>query len=84
MSIKLELDPEKLAILSACTQNYDVGSDHDEWPNNILSRFTQVYNDGMITKQPTRLNHIIDENELALSSFNTCLPIQFFRLQQLR
>lgn len=66
MSIKLELDPEKLAILSACTQNYDVGSNHDEWPNNILSRFTQVYNDGMITKQPTRLNHIIDENELAL------------------
>lgn len=66
MNIKLELDPEKLAILSECIQNYDVGSDQDEWPNNILSRFTQVYNDGTITKHPTRLNHIIDENELAL------------------
>lgn len=31
MNIKLELDPEKLAILSECIQNYDVGSDQDEW-----------------------------------------------------
>jgi hypothetical protein len=66
MNIKLELDPEKLAILSECIQNYNVGSDQDEWPNNILSRFTQVYNDGTITKHPACLNHIIDENELAL------------------
>lgn len=66
MNMALALDPEKLTVLSPCMQNHDVGSDHDEWPNNILSRFTQVYNDGTITKYPASPNHTIDQNELGL------------------
>ncbi|MDR0235848.1 hypothetical protein [Acinetobacter sp.] len=66
MTIKLELDHQKLAVLSECMQNYDVGSVEDEWPNNILSSFTQVYNDGTITKHPRTLSHRVDIQELAL------------------
>ncbi len=50
MNIKLALSEERLKILSECMQNYDVGADTDEWPNNIISRFTSVYNDGSYFK----------------------------------
>ena len=66
MSIKLALSEERLKILSECMQNYDVGADTDEWPNNIISRFTSVYNDGSISKHNIPLQHEIDPDELKL------------------
>ncbi|MNC15634.1 MULTISPECIES: hypothetical protein [Acinetobacter] len=66
MSTKLALSEERLKILSECMQNYDVGADTDEWPNNIISRFTSVYNDGSISKHNIPLQHEIDPDELKL------------------
>ena len=66
MNIKLALSEERLKILSECMQNYDVGADTDEWPNNIISRFTSVYNDGSISKHNIPLQHEIDSDELKL------------------
>ena len=43
-----------------------MGADTDEWPNNIISRFTSVYNDGSISKHNIPLQHEIDPDELKL------------------
>ncbi|KAF1025288.1 MAG: hypothetical protein GAK29_02000 [Acinetobacter bereziniae] len=72
MTIKLELDHQKLAVLSECMQNYNVGSVEDEWPNNILSSFTQVYNDGTITKHPRILSHRVGYSRICSMSKIKC------------
>lgn len=66
MNEKLKISLERTQILSECMQNYDVGSAQDEWPNNILSQQTIVYNDGTISKQNNPLDHTINNNELKL------------------
>ena len=33
-----EPDPDRLLVIRECMENYDVGSDDAEWPNNIISR----------------------------------------------
>lgn len=66
MNQKLEISQERTQVLLECMQNYDVGSIQDEWPNNILSTQTIVYNDGTISKQNKQLQHTIRSDELAL------------------
>lgn len=66
MNEKLKISLERTQILSECMQNYDVGSAQDEWPNNILSQQTIVYNDGTISKRNNPLDHTINNNELKL------------------
>lgn len=63
---QLQLSAERTLALSECMKNYDVGSATDEWPNNIISRFAEVYNDGSISKQHLPLQHQIDQNQLTL------------------
>jgi len=38
-----EVDPAKLDAIHDCMAHYDVGSPDAEWPNNIISRKTVVY-----------------------------------------
>ncbi|MFW1858922.1 hypothetical protein [Acinetobacter defluvii] len=66
MNQKLEISQERIQVLSECIQNYDVGREQDEWPNNILSKQTIVYNDGTISKRNKPLDHTINSDELEL------------------
>jgi hypothetical protein len=61
-----DLDPELLAVLHECTENYGVGNPGAEWPNNILSRKTVVYGSGRIARQGDPVLHHVDPEELAL------------------
>ena len=62
----LQLDSTLLQILSACMDPYNVGERTAEWPNNILSTQTVVYQDGTIAKVGDVISHSIDAMELKL------------------
>lgn len=66
MNEKLKISLERTQIISECMQNYDVGSEQDEWPNNIISKQTVVYNDGSISTKNKPLQHTINHDELVL------------------
>ncbi|GGF46370.1 hypothetical protein GCM10007301_02330 [Azorhizobium oxalatiphilum] len=59
-------DPERLAIIAACMDSYDVGEADAEWPNNIISRFAAVHGDGTIARQGEAVAHEVDAAEVAL------------------
>lgn len=52
--------------LAQCMDNYTVGDDESEWPNNVLSRQTVVYDSGVIARRGTSVVHRVDPDELAL------------------
>ena len=58
------LDPERFAVLKECTESYDVGTPDAEWPNNILSRRTVVYESGLIAREGDDVIHNVDPAEL--------------------
>lgn len=58
-------DADRLAPLLECMENYDVGDPKQEWPNNLLSRRTVVYEDGTIARHGERVEHDIVPTELA-------------------
>lgn len=59
-------DPERLAVISECMQNYDVGEPNAEWPNNLLSRSTVVYGSGLNARGDSPVRHAVEVEELAL------------------
>jgi hypothetical protein len=61
-----ELDQEKLAILGPCIDNYGIGSPDAEWPNNIISQKTVVYQSGVIARNDSQIKHLVNSTELAL------------------
>ncbi|MEZ6193717.1 MAG: hypothetical protein R3C45_20945 [Phycisphaerales bacterium] len=61
---EFEQDPEKFAVIRECTENYDVGSSIAEWPNNILSKRTIVYSNGVIAREGDIVAHNVDPIEL--------------------
>src|SRR5690349_19733812 len=66
MITHFDVDPEKLAILQDCMDNYDIGFPDAEWPNNIISRKTVVYQSGVIARHGAYVIHNVDPAELAL------------------
>ena len=62
----LELDPDKLALIRACMDNYEVGSPEAEWANNIISRKAVVYQSGVIARSDSPVRHLVDSGELKL------------------
>lgn len=61
-----ELDPDKLAVITACIDNYGVGSPEAEWANNIISSKTVVYQSGVIARRNSPVRHFVDSTELML------------------
>lgn len=59
-----ELDAKKQASLQECMDNYDIGDSEAEWPNNLLSRKTVVYESGVIARQGAPVRHAVDPDEL--------------------
>jgi len=59
-------DPQRLAVISECMNNYDVGEAVAEWPNNIISRRAVVYRDGTIARGTDSIAHALNTAELAL------------------
>jgi hypothetical protein len=57
-------DPARRAVLAECTDHYDIGDPHAEWPNNILSRETIVYESGVIARRGAVVRHEVDPDEL--------------------
>ena len=66
MITNFELDPEKLATIYDCMDNYDVGSSDAEWANNIISRKAVVYQSGVIIRGNSPVRHLVDLAELTL------------------
>jgi hypothetical protein len=61
-----EPDPDRLAVIQECMQNYDVGDPEAEWPNNIISRRAVVYGSGVIARRSVEVRHAVDPHELGL------------------
>ena len=59
-----DIDPDRFAALKECTESYEVGTPDAEWPNNILSRRTIVYESGVIARDGDHVNHNVDPDEL--------------------
>jgi hypothetical protein len=60
------LSENKLFVLAPCT-NPEGGPEQDaDWPNNILSTRTVVYESGKIARSGEGVHHIVDPDELAL------------------
>jgi hypothetical protein len=57
-------DEKRTEILSECLNNYEVGDESAEWPNNILSRKSIVYGDGTIARRGDELSFSVDPEEL--------------------
>ncbi|HZZ78950.1 MAG TPA: hypothetical protein VFE62_10555 [Gemmataceae bacterium] len=58
------IDEDKMSALRECMTSYDVGPPNAEWPNNILSTKTVVYEDGLITREGQSPPRAIDPDEL--------------------
>jgi hypothetical protein len=64
---KLTSSSSRLAPFRECMADYGVGDDPDaEWPNNILSRKTVVYESGVIARLGDPVTHKVDPDELEL------------------
>jgi hypothetical protein len=61
-----EPDPERLAVIRECMENYEVGDPQADWPNNVISRHTVVYGSGVIARRSVAVQHSVDPDELAL------------------
>jgi hypothetical protein len=59
-------DKVKLDVIQACCNNYEVGDESAEWPNNILSRKTIVYGNGSIARAGDAIAFSVEPEELAL------------------
>jgi hypothetical protein len=59
-----EQDPERLAVLAECMENYDVGEPGAEWPNNMISRRAVVYGSGRIAPAGDVVSHAVNTDEL--------------------
>jgi hypothetical protein len=59
-------DPDRFAVLRECTENIGVGDPDAEWPNNTLSRKTDVYGSGRIARKADPVRHNVAPEELAL------------------
>ncbi len=61
---KLSASSSRLAPLRECMEGYGAGSDPEaDWPNNILSRKTVVYESGVIARQGDPIRHHVDPEE---------------------
>jgi hypothetical protein len=34
--LNVQIDPDRLAVIRECMENYDVGDADAEWPNNVI------------------------------------------------
>ncbi|TWU11363.1 hypothetical protein CA54_01700 [Symmachiella macrocystis] len=59
-------DPQRLAVIGECIENYDVGKPGAKWPNNIISRTTVVYGSGVIADRDDPVVHDVDPAEWEL------------------
>lgn len=59
-------DDARLAVLKDCVDNYGVGDENAQWPNNILSRQTVVYSNGTIARAGDDVSFAVDSDELDL------------------
>jgi hypothetical protein len=66
MNLHVQIDPNRLAVIGECMNNYNVGDADAEWPNNIISRRAVVYSDGTIARSADSVSHAVDAAELAL------------------
>lgn len=66
MVLKAQPDPDRLAVISDCMENYELGEEDAEWSNNIISRRAVVYGDGTIARHGEAVSLAIDDAELAL------------------
>jgi hypothetical protein len=65
---KFKQSMSKLAAMAECMDNYRVGDPRKaDWPNNILSTRTVVYESGVIARKGDRVSHAVDPTELALA-----------------
>ncbi|PWU10818.1 MAG: hypothetical protein C5B47_01650 [Verrucomicrobia bacterium] len=53
-------------LIQQCMDNFDVGDPAAEWPNNILSRHTTIYSNGVIGQRGEAVQLEVDRRELAL------------------
>lgn len=53
-------------VLAQCMDNYGIGDGANEWPNNVLSRQTVVYDSGVIARRGAPVVHRVDPDEFAL------------------
>jgi hypothetical protein len=66
MNLHVQIDPNRLAVIGECMNNYNVGDADAEWPNTIMSRRAVVYSDGTIARSADSVSHAVDAAELAL------------------
>lgn len=59
-------DPERLAIIRECMEDYGVADSDSEWTNNIFSKKAVVYGSGVIAKEGQIVRHNVAVDELAL------------------
>jgi hypothetical protein len=57
---------ERLAVLAPCMGAEGDADDEAEWPENLLSRRTRVYESGRIVRAGDDVRHAVDPDELAL------------------
>jgi hypothetical protein len=63
---QFEPDTAKLQVLAECMDNYGIGDESAEWPNNIISRRAVVYGNGQIARRGEPVIFATDPDELAL------------------
>lgn len=67
MLTEFGVDPRWMAAFEPCMNDYDCGDRAlYEWPNNVLSVKTVVYENGVISKQGEPVDHAVEPDELAL------------------
>ena len=59
-----DISLSKMTPLRPMADSYSVGDSKAEWPNNVLSNLTEVYEDGKIGKHPTPVVHNVCPEEL--------------------
>jgi hypothetical protein len=61
-----DFDGDKLRVLEPCMDNSGVGCTDAEWPNNLISRKSVVYESGVIVRAGATVRHLVAPEEFAL------------------
>lgn len=64
--VSFPLDPALHDAIQPCMANFDIGDATAEWPNNILSRKSVIYQSGRIARTGEIVTHRVDPDELDL------------------
>jgi len=60
------LDSKLQSVIQECMNAYGQGDENAEWPNNILSTQTVIYNTGLISKKDTKVEQTVAHDEVEL------------------